>query len=483
MGSKNSEGGGGIHVDMIPVLQSLVYLQTLELYINRVVVYQEENVDSSKDGGKRRSGVGGLVKTVKSGIMIQDLVRRLNQLSTLSLRGTAFIFNTHPSASEKSTTTTANSTTADKPRFSIQHLILDTPYITEEELSTFLTQCPRLESLDLPGGLTSWTWSDAFLTTLRTSNRHLCEFSINASAHPPILEDRLVALVRQGFCRPLKRFGARACQFEEGTIFQALLDQQSSSMEGDEGEGEELEVLDISLAKRVGALFRGRLYEFLNRAKGLKRLEADGVWISLDDLSQNNEQQDAENGEQDDEEGVEEGDAAGAGITALQGQHPLLPIDQHDLETNNSTPTPTPQQRPQCPGIASRNSLTRLHIGFTHPSRSTRHLQGMYALLSTLHNLTHLQLSYTCLNLPTAESGFHQLETLSRLQVFNIETCGYSALTREDLAWMVRSWPRLEKLVLNQLGASQERAMRGWLSEFGRDDLLIETSRPSGMYF
>ncbi|KAF9125656.1 hypothetical protein BGW39_007238, partial [Mortierella sp. 14UC] len=73
--------------------------------------------------------------------------------------------------------------------------------------------------------------------------------------------------------------------------------------------------------------------------------------------------------------------------------------------------------------------------------------------------------------------------SLQNLRVFNIETCGYPALTRFDVEWMLQNWPRLEKLVLNQLGASQERMIKGWLKEFGCDDLKVESSRPAGMMY
>ncbi|KAG0315977.1 hypothetical protein BGZ97_007630 [Linnemannia gamsii] len=107
----------------------------------------------------------------------------------------------------------------------------------------------------------------------------------------------------------------------------------------------------------------------------------------------------------------------------------------------------------------------------------------MYTLLSTLAHLTYLQLSYTCISLPFS-TEFKQLAALKSLREFNIETCGYPSLSREDLEYMVvQNWPRLEKLVLNQLGASQERVMKGWLREFGREDLVLESARPSGAMF
>ncbi|OAQ27851.1 hypothetical protein K457DRAFT_20853 [Linnemannia elongata AG-77] len=509
-------GGGGLHLGMIPVLQSLVLLQSLELYVNRVVVYQDEDKDQSAGGGGER---GGLVRVVDRGIVVQDLVRPLTRLRKLSLRGTAFIFNTSTTTDRDQDKEQKNDK-GDDDCFSIRYLTLDTPYISEQELIHLLTHTPALQSLDLPAGLSSWIWSDTFLETLRTYNTNFCEFSINASAQPPIMEDQLVRLVRSGFQKPIRRFGARACMLEEGEIFTALLDQQASAfavLAEEEGldpkqvkrERRGLEELDISLAKKVGPLFRERLYDFLRTAKGLKRLEADGVWISTGDLvpsiEQQQQQQQQMQQEQEQEQGQDEEDVEGdAGSIEQQQQdhQPLLQLAQAQAQAQAITPQqlslPQQQQQqqqqpqhPKYPGFASSKTLTHLHIGFSHPSRPTSspsssiHLQNMYSLLATLTNLTHLQLSYTCLNLPSCPfSGFDQLAALKHLRVFNIETCGYPTLGREDVECMVKEvWPGLERLALNQLGASQERVLRGWLKEFGREDLVVESSRPSGMMF
>ncbi|KAG0369075.1 hypothetical protein BGX24_002565, partial [Mortierella sp. AD032] len=476
---------------------------SLELYVNRVVVYQDQDRD-----GKERSKGKELVKVVEGGgIVVQDLVRRLNQLSRLSLRGTAFIFNT-PSSDESTSTSAEDELSRDT--FSIQHLTLDTPYISQTELTALLIQCPRLESLDLPGGLATWTWtpspSDLFLTALRTFNSHLREFAINSSAYPPIPEDILVALVRHGLTtrRPIRRFGARACQFPDGEIFLALFEQQETSLQRrsistslvdlDEMEGEEkgrLEELDISLAKRVGPLFRERLYEFLGRVEGLKRIEAAGVWIALDDLETGN----TDNDNNTDVEQQEPGQVGPAPSTAVgAGTGPIHPQqDQSHLPTlaqahaqaqaqEDAIPIPP---RPRCTRIASSKTLTHLHIGFTHPTRTTpTDLHNMYNLLSTLTHLETLQLSYTCLTLPTSSSSlsaeqqhpFHALASLKYLHTFNIETCGYPILTRLDLEWMLQNWQRLQKLVLNQMGVSQERVIQGWIRELGRKNLDIESS-------
>jgi hypothetical protein len=564
-----SGGRGGIHLDMILVLQSLVYLQSLELYVNRVVVYQ----DMKQDGGHGGGGGGGLVRTVDRGIVVQDLIRPLTQLSELSLRGTAFIFDTPstrtdpdsestPSPTSNSTATTDNKDKGkckDKDTFpSIQHLILDTPFITLQELIHLLTETPSLQSLDLPGGLFFWALSpppptsssnhnhpspssdsgSSLVETLRTHNTHLCEFSINSSAHPSIPESHLVHLITHGFTHPIRRFGARSCQLEEGEIFTALLNQQATAfallseeqgvnlnlnldLDLDNGEWKGrykgLEELDISLAKKVGPLFRERFYGFLSRVRGLKRLEADGVWISLEDLlvpgteehhhHHHQQQQQQQQQQQEQEQGAEgedmEGDGqavgavgavagaevgGGGGGGAIGLQDPLsLTQAQAQAQTQNIPTHPQQQQsyRPPCPGFASNKTLTHLHIGFSHPARtaSPEHLQKMYTLLSTLAHLTYLQLSYTCISLPFS-TEFKQLAALKSLREFNIETCGYPSLSREDLEYMVvQNWPRLEKLVLNQLGASQERVMKGWLREFGREDLVLESARPSGAMF
>ncbi|KAG9064609.1 hypothetical protein KI688_002867 [Linnemannia hyalina] len=520
-------GGGGLHLGMISVLQSLVYLQSLELYVNRVVVYQDESKDpSAGGGGGGGGGRGGLVKMVDRGIVVQDLVRPLTRLRRLSLRGTAFIFNTPSTTTDKDQDKEQKNDKDDDDCFSIRYLSLDTPYISEQELIHLLTHTPVLRSLDLPSGLSSWTWSDTFLKTLRTYNTNLCEFSINASAQPPILEDQLVSLVMNGFRKPIRRFGARACQLEEGEIFTALLEQQASAfavLAEEDGldlkqvkkERRGLEELDISMAKRVGPLFRERLYEFLGTTKGLRRLEADGVWFSSGDLVPSTEQQQQQHQQQQQQEqGQDEEDVEGDGPVAggvggggagaegdagsieqqQQDPQPLLQTAQAQAQAQ-VTATTTPQQQQQQPqhptfsGFASSKTLTHLHIGFSHPFRpstpSSFHLQNMYSLLATLTNLTHLQLSNSCLNRPSSPfSGFERLAALKRLRVFNIETCGYPALGREDVECMVKEvWPGLERLVLNQLGASQERMLRGWLREFGRGDLVVESSMPSGMMF
>ncbi|KAF9923185.1 hypothetical protein FBU30_006737 [Linnemannia zychae] len=485
-------GEGGIHLDMISVLQSLVLLQSLELHVDRVVIYQCQN---HMHGKGELPSCEGLVQKVEGGIVVQDLVRQLTQLSRLSLRGAAFVFHTSlhrndPFSMSSSSTTTATDT------FSIQHLTLDTPYISEQELSILLTQCPHLESLDLPGGLATWTWSETFLKNLRQHNSQLCAFSINASAYSPIPEAHLVALIRDGFCRPLRRFGARACQMQEGEVFLALQEQQQQYISKEE-DGV-LEELDISLAKWVGPLFKKRMLEFLNCTVGLKKLEASGVWIAVDDLIHINDQQQQQHEQDPNDENEDE--ELEAPINPQAGN--IVPQVFHNpsheqIQNQQQTMTTMQQQHQRFSRFASYKTLTHLHIGFTHPSRNGHLLQRMYTLLSTLTALTHLQLSYTNLNISvthvaattatittaTPDSGFRKLASLTRLREFNIETCGYRPITRPDIEWMVvKSWKRLEKLVLNQLGASQERAIKTWLRELGREDLVLETSRPLGMY-
>ncbi|KAF9954175.1 hypothetical protein BGZ70_010641 [Mortierella alpina] len=409
-------GKEGIHGDMASAVHSLAFLQELELSASRIVM----------DGEARPPTV-------------QDWIRGMDQLRTLSIRGTAFSFDRRivPRPSSSPILVTPSPVSLVQPTFPIRHLTLDTPALMNETcLSHLIQQFPLLESLNLPGGL-AWNWSDAFVAHLARSCPRLHSFTINSASFPSVPEDRLTALVL-GLCtvtsddgdassggrqRSLRKFGARSCFVGDSTLW-AL-----------QHHCPDLEVLDISLTRGQG-LSKGGLYDYLMQARNLRHLEAEGVWIVLQDVHQENLHQ------------------------TLSQQHAA---------------------RPSCREWASRTTLKHLNIGFTSPDRSTRQCCHMYSLLATLTHLEHLQLSYTCLNL-SAGSGFHQLKSLTRLRVLSIETCGYSSLSREDLVWMVQTWPKLERIFVNLPGGTKDRQFRAWLKEVGRDDVAIE-SQQAMMYY
>ncbi|KAF9153799.1 hypothetical protein BGX21_002198 [Mortierella sp. AD011] len=445
----------GIHVDTMQAIQSLTFLQSLELYTNRVVTDQE---------------------TMKSKVLllnVQELVKELPQLRRLVVRGTAFCFqapeespqgqldlgeNMDQEASQLniveavSCACVTNERTdlilspqcINTPSLPIQQLSLDTA-VSEGELTLLLQQCPLLESLDLPAGL-AWEWSDDFIKDFAESCPRLQAFSINASYHLAISDERLSALIRG--LPPMRRFGARACQIGDFTL--AALEERCP----------DLQKLDISLAKGH-RITKAILYKYLKRAKSLEHLEAEAVWISLQDLQVSDAQ------DQGDE--LVENSGGGAGFHHLQEA-------EVSSTTSNNTATDLSVGATTCSEWASREILQHLAIGFTSPDRSTRLCKEMYGLLATLTRLEHLQLSYTCLDL-SPSSGFHQLSSLKDLKILSIETCGYSTLTQEDLVWMVTAWPKLERIYVNMPGASKERQFRAWLKEAKREDVVIESQQ------
>ncbi|KAF9274050.1 hypothetical protein BGZ68_000968, partial [Mortierella alpina] len=448
-------GQDGIHGDMVSAVHSLAYLQKLELSAQRIVMHGEARPPT-----------------------VQDWIRGMDQLRTLSVRGTAFSFDRRIVPRPSSVLVTPPPSLV-QPIFPIRHLTLDTPALMNEAcLSHLIQQFPLLESLNLPGGL-AWNWSDAFISHLARSCPRLHSFAINSACFPSIPEDRLTALIiglctatpddgedASGCCkRSLRKFGARSCFVGDSTLW--ALQHHCPN----------LEVLDISLTRGQG-LSKVGLYDYLMQARNLRHLEAEGVWIVLQDVHQTNRPQ----GES--EEGVPIDHAHGQDEQhqSQQQQQPQQEQVQQQQEQQQQQPhqqQPLPQQqvvRPSCREWASRGTLKYLNIGFTSPDRSTRQCCHMYSLLATLTQLEHLQLSYTCLNL-SAESGFRQLKSLTRLRVLSIETCGYSSLSREDLVWMVQTWRRLERIYVNLPGGTKDKQFRAWLKEVGREDVVIESQQ------
>ncbi|KAF8979359.1 hypothetical protein BGZ46_005524 [Entomortierella lignicola] len=470
----------GIHVDTIQAIQSLCFLQSLELYANRTVADQEATA-TTKTTSKMRL------------LNVQEIVKDLPQLKELVIRGSAFCLQSPPpqpdsphelldiktedvdqdesqaqvqaqahnnalahTESESCAATHNNNAvflTNDNSEtypnkgiitFPIQHLSIDTA-MTENELILLLQQTPFLECLELPGGL-SWEWSDKFIQSFAQSCPHLQEFHINSSSNILTSDERLSALIRG--LPPLHSFSARACKVGDLTLI-AL-----------EEKCPELKRLDISLSKGH-LLSKAKLYGYLRHAKNLEHLEAEAVWISVQDLLVVSEEQQDQGGDQmvNEEEG-------GAGIHQQEVQ--ALPVASDTLNI-------TAGAAPLCSGWSNRKTLSHLSIGFSSPDRSTRQCSAIYDLISTLTRLEHLQLSYTCLDL-SSSAGFHQLSNLRDLRTFSIETCGYSALTQEDLLWMVTAWPRLERIYVNMPGTSKERQFRAWLKEANREDVALGMS-------
>lgn len=414
-------GEQGMPIETLCMIGSLTYLQSLELYLNNIVFPVLE------------SGSGDTVarsRVATREVCIQELIRPCAQLKHLALRGTAFKFllMVTPTRSELAK---ANSVAFVFPR--MQELSLDIPGLSEPELTCWLHQCPNLESLSLPGGL-AWEWSDDLLCTMAETCPHLEAFSINGSSFGSlaISEERLTALVRVfSTSGQLKTLAARACHFGDSTL-QALQEFAPG-----------LEHLDISLTHSLGLSTAGLLsYLCHPGAKNLKCIEADGVWIQSHDLRDFNFQQEA-----------------------------------HDQEPR---------------GWTCKDTLKRLVIGFSSPDRTTTnpvpttHLPSpveseasrplswhIYRHLSTLTRLEQLQFSQTCLDL-SPEGGIHQLQSLKQLRTFGIESCGYAALTRDQVRWMASTthWPRLETIYINPPGASCERQIQSWLSEMSRQDNL-----------
>ncbi|KAF9957269.1 hypothetical protein BGZ65_002160 [Modicella reniformis] len=451
----------GIHCDTVQAIQSLVYLKSLELYADHVVIDQE---------GMRATRL----------MNVQDLIRDMPQLQTLTLRGTAFTFqspstatilldlttttitgsigdgegsvfvhlssffvqsalipsaevapnvNILPLLGEPSSLSSQSPPVAEISSFPIKYLSLDSAALTEEKLKLLLQQCPMLESLDLPGGL-AWEWSDDFITQIASSCPHLSAFSINSSCHPPVPKERLTALVLA--LPPLRRFGARSCLFDESTL--DALEERSPN----------LEQLDISLTNSHQLMFKSRLYEYLRHTSHLKHLEAEGLWISIPDLQQEHDN-----------------------FMSLR-----LGASPHSSPSSPQTTGPLSFY-----GWASRNTLKHLTIGFSSPDRSTQRCNAMYRLLSTFTGLEHLHVSYTCMNF-SPEYGFYQLETLKQLRTFNIETCAYMPLTQQDVVWMATTWPQLERIFINSVGTSKLGQFQEWLKEAQREDVVIKCQIP-----
>ncbi|KAF9572343.1 hypothetical protein EC968_009996 [Mortierella alpina] len=462
-------GQDGIHGDMVSAVHSLAYLQELELSAHRIVM-------------------DGEVKPPT----VQDWIRGLDQLSSLSVRGTAFSFDRRIVPRPTSMLVTPAPPLVQQPTFPIHHLTLDTPALMNEAcLSHLIQQFPLLESLNLPGGL-AWNWSDAFITLFARSCPRLHSFSINSACFPSVPEDRLTALII-GLCtgppvdedasgcrqRSLRKFGARSCFVGDSTL-RAL-----------QHHCPDLQVLDISLTRGQG-LSKAGLYDYLMQAENLRHLEAEGVWIVLQDVHPAHLPQ----GQEGEEEGVQIDHAHGLDEQLQQPQQQQQQQhyhqqpeqqeqheQQHEQQQHQQHQQLHQQQgvRPSCREWASRSTLRYLNIGFTSPDRSTIQCCHMYSLLATLTQLEHLQLSYTCLNL-SAGAGFRQLKSLTRLRVLSIETCGYSSLSREDLVWMVKTWPKLERIYMNLPGGTKDKQFRAWLKEADREDVVID-SQQAMMYY
>ncbi|KAF9338190.1 hypothetical protein BG006_008681 [Podila minutissima] len=426
-------GEQGMPFETLCMIGSLPYLQSLELFLNNIV-FPAAAAESCDSDGVGDDATVAPSRVATRELCIQQLVRPCGQLKRLVLRGTAFKF-----LQQQTVTPTVNSAVAFRLP-SLHDLTLDIPGLSEPELSYWLHQCPNLSSLSLPGGLPR-EWSDTFLHTLAETSR-LVAFSINGSSFGSfaISEERLTALVRAlSATGQLKVLAARACQLGDSTL-QALQECAPG-----------LEHLDISLTRSPGLSTAGLLsYLCHPGARNLKCVEADGIWIQSYDFREFVLQQEAE---------------------AQQGQEPL--------------------------GWACKDTLERLVIGFSSPDRTTTHPAPttadqpsaiepeaaarplswyMYKHLSTLTQLEQLQFSQTCLDL-SSEGGIHQLQTLKRLRTFSIESCGYAALTQDQVRWMASTthWPRLETIYINP-GVSCERQIQTWLTEMGRqDDLQLQS--------
>ncbi|KAG0228747.1 hypothetical protein B0O80DRAFT_527483 [Mortierella sp. GBAus27b] len=498
----------GVHDDIIKAILSLRYLESLELYTERVMTIDRETK----------------MTTTRLLNIQKDLLRHVPQLETLVLRGNAFSFQSLPEASilndvptttketgdgnnnnDSSSSNSSNSSSIhpqpsqidstivqgscivplahpalvhdgdgdgassssstlvaslDNPlptlpitttaaaafitTFPLKHLSLDTT-LSEAELTMLLRQCPVLESLDLPGGL-AWVWSDDFITGLAQSCPRLGAFSINSSCHPPVPEERLTALVKA--LPPLRRFGARSSLLGDSTL--DALEERSP----------DLKMLDISLSKNRH-LSKPRLYKYLRHANQLTRLEADGVWICLDDLEDSEQQQ------QQQQQGQQ-----GQGQQQEQVVVPDFLAASPPLSSSSYPPPPNPNHT--CREWASRHTLKKLTIGFSCPDRGTTKCHGMYNLLSTLTELEVLHISNSRLDL-SAKSGFNQLKSLTKLRTFSIETSAYNPLTQQDVVRMATTWPQLERICVNNPGASKERQFREWLRKAQREDIVISS--------
>ncbi|KAG0042100.1 hypothetical protein BGZ83_000892 [Gryganskiella cystojenkinii] len=507
---------------LVRTLQSLRFLQELELVAHAV---HFQSIKDAEDGEEEESLDHSTAVVFRGQLNVLAMINNLAQLETLTLRGSAFAFNTLSTLPVSSSLPPSNPTILSIRRLSLEP---SPSALTEQALTSFLQQCPRLESLSLPGSL-AWEISDDFIHHLNISCPNLDSFSINASLavmraqnlistttaatsvstlteqeigtpasesnpapmtapsiilnpnHARIIpeDDRLAALIR-GIRKPLRKFEARACFFGDETL-QALEDRCL-----------DLERLDISLNRGssmspatavvmvpaaqgqepepVPTLCKHRLARFFRGCKKLTELIADGVWIDLSDLQPSEE----------------EGEEQDLHEQNSEGPHP----DQHQ------------QQEQQQPSLACAGTLKRLVLGFSTPSSSL-----LYTFLSSLRNLQTLQISHTTLtdlqppqlvpstvtatqspspSSSSSSSSFHLLSNLQDLREFDIETCSYTSsalLNQETVQWMVsKAWPKLERLQVQRLGASQERDLLRWLQVVDREDLIVNGSHlPSSL--
>ncbi|GJJ74972.1 hypothetical protein EMPS_07330 [Entomortierella parvispora] len=459
---------GRIVGGMIQVIRNLRCLQRLELVAHSVLLLPEDkkfNDDNSEQvaGGHSNQPDLGCTSTVSAsrGLNVQWLLQDLPNLQSLDLRGSAFWFDMPsprlPTASSTETSTrsaTTSSATTTKPTFPIRHLSLEpaASVLTEEALMFLIEQCPRLTSLDLPGGL-AWEISPAFTKHLQTSCPNLDSFSINASSasvrghslipdtadQPPLdttngtdtptapsstpptqaqavvgaslhvriipEDDRLASLIRgltQSTEVPLRSFGARSCYFGNASL-QALEELCPS-----------LEKLDLSLNRASSSAFvsnhpaqialatavttvvsqertvlsKDRLVQYLKRAENLKELIAEGVWIDLADLLLPSPPPSEGDESQHGGHG-EHGEPVMTAELAQQQQHQHWPVSAPTVEH-----------------WACATTLTRLVLGFSafnqahqahlhsYPSTSSTVL---YTFLSSLRSLQVLKISNTTL--------------------------------------------------------------------------------------
>ena len=544
-GDPNSEEGKIVQ-GMIQVIRSLRPLQELELVAHSVLLLPEDK--DCNDDNNYHHGSGGHCTGAGSasrGLNVQWLIQDLTHLQSLVLRGSAFWFDSPSSPlstvspTATVTTSTVSSITTTQPAFPIRHLSLEpaASALTEEALILLVQQCPRLTSLNLPGGL-AWEISAAFTKHLQSSCPNFDSFSINASSaalrgqsltpdpvnHPPVNnvvetdtltvpsptattqasatvslhvriipeDDRLATLIR-GLTKktgaPLRSFGARSCYFGNASL-QAL-----------EEECPDLERLDLSLNRVSSNVFvsnhpalapaatvtnasqertilsKDRLVHYLKKVRNLKELTAEGIWIDLADLVLPPSPPPSPS--QEDE--------------LQQGEHGDLVMNTEQLQQQQQQQLLL--RAPTVEHWVCATTLTHLVLGFSAFDASHHlHLHSsaiLYTFLSSLQSLRVLKISNTALTdfqppansastssspLPQS-SSFHLLSALRDLREFDIETCSYSPsglLNKDTIQWMVgQAWPKLESLQIQRLGISQVRELYGWLKEVERDRLIV----------